>query len=253
MNTHETLRLLGVSDDTLSSSQMNQLDDYGYFVVQGLLDEKQLKKFRYRLDELYEKEGAEAGLELTHEVGCPRLTNLINKDQIFDICFTHPIVLAAVSHVFGSEFKTNSLNYRDALPHYGLQRLHPDHDHPVEPRDFFKCNALWLIDPHTGENGSTRFVPKSHLSGQHPRKAMANHYDPHPNEIILNEPAGTVVICNAHMWHGGTCNTSGERRRTLHASFIKREFDQQLTERDFIQPETYERLSPAFRYLLDVN
>ena len=82
---------------------------------------------------------------------------------------------------------------------------------------------------------------------------MANHYDPHPNEIILNEPAGTVVICNAHMWHGGTCNTSGERRRTLHASFIKREFDQQLTERHFIQPETYERLSPAFRFLLDVN
>ena len=65
MNIHKALRLLGVSEDTLSGSQMNQLDDYGYLVVQGLLDEKQLKKFRYRLDELYEKEGAEAGLELT--------------------------------------------------------------------------------------------------------------------------------------------------------------------------------------------
>ena len=189
---------------------------------------------------MYEKEGDEAGLELTQEV-------------IFDICFTHLIVLAAVSNIFGSEFKTNSLNYRDTLLHYGLQRLHPDYGHPVEPGGFFKCNALWLIDPHTGENGSTRLVPGSHLSGQHPRKAMANHYDPHPNEIILNEPAGTVVICNAHIWHGGTCNTSGERRRTMHASLIKREFDQQLTERHFIQPETYERFSPAFRFLLDVN
>ena len=162
---------------------------------------------------MYEKEGDDAGLELTQEV-------------IFDICFTHQIVLAAVSHIFGSEFKTNSLNYMDALPHYGLQRLHPD------------CNALWLIDPHTGENGSTRLVPRSHLSGQHSRKAMANYYDPHPNEIILNEQAGTVVICNAHIWHGGTCNTSGERRRTMHASFIKREFDQQLTERHFKQHTT---------------
>jgi len=49
-------------------------------------------------------EGTEARLELTQEV-------------IFDICFTYPIVLAAGSHIFGSEFKTNSLNYRDALPH----------------------------------------------------------------------------------------------------------------------------------------
>mgnify|MGYP001469854480 CR=1 FL=1 len=45
MNTHEALRLLGVSEDTLSGSQMNQLDDYGHLVVYGLLDEKQLKIF----------------------------------------------------------------------------------------------------------------------------------------------------------------------------------------------------------------
>ena len=57
MNTLEALRLLGVSEDTLSGSQMNQLDDYGYLVVHDLLDVKQLKKFRSRLDELYEKEG----------------------------------------------------------------------------------------------------------------------------------------------------------------------------------------------------
>ena len=54
-----------VSENTLSGSRMNQLDDYGHLVVHDLLDEKQLKIFRYRLDELYEKDGAEAGLELT--------------------------------------------------------------------------------------------------------------------------------------------------------------------------------------------
>ena len=156
MNFHEALRFLGVSKDTLSGTKRDKLDNYGYLVVHELLDEKQLKKFRSLLDELYEKEGDEAGLELTQEV-------------IFDICFTHLIVLAAVSNIFGSEFKTNSLNYRDALPHYGLQRLHPDYYHPVEPGGFFKCNALWLINPHTGENGSTRLLPRSHLSGQHPR------------------------------------------------------------------------------------
>ena len=65
MNLHEALHLLGVSEDTLSGPQMNQLDDYGYLVVHDLLDEKQLKNFRSRLDALYDKEGADAGLELT--------------------------------------------------------------------------------------------------------------------------------------------------------------------------------------------
>ena len=45
MNIHKALRLLGVSEDTLSGSRMNQLDDYGHLVVHDLLDEKQLKIF----------------------------------------------------------------------------------------------------------------------------------------------------------------------------------------------------------------
>lgn len=253
MDTNEALTLLGVSDDLLSSHQKQQLVDDGYLTFPDVLNEKQLEVFRNRLDQLYKEEGATAGLELTQEVGCPRLTNLINKDPIFDICFTYPPMLAAVSHVLKCEFKTNSLNYRDTLVNYGLQRLHPDLEWVVKPGHYIKCNALWLIDAHTGENGSTRLVPGSHLSGQHPRETMDNHYDRHPDEVILIEPAGTVVVCNAHIWHGGTCNTSGDRRRTLHASFIKRDLDQQLTERKFIQPKTSERLSPELRFLLDVD
>ena len=45
MNTIEALRLLGVSVDTLSGSQMNQLDDYGYLEVHDLLVENNWKKF----------------------------------------------------------------------------------------------------------------------------------------------------------------------------------------------------------------
>ena len=45
MNIHKALCLLGVSEDTLSGSQMNQLDDYGYLVVHDLLDENNWKKF----------------------------------------------------------------------------------------------------------------------------------------------------------------------------------------------------------------
>lgn len=45
------------------------------------------------------QEGSEAGLEAHQERGAPRLSDLVNKGQEFDICWTHPKVLAAFQHV----------------------------------------------------------------------------------------------------------------------------------------------------------
>ena len=54
---------------------------------------------RKRLDELVDEEGGEAGKEVHQEAGATRLSDLVNKDPIFEVCFTHPRVLAAISHV----------------------------------------------------------------------------------------------------------------------------------------------------------
>ena len=82
---------------------------------------------------------------------------------------------------------------------------------------------------------------------------MPNHYNQHPDETILVLPAGTVVAFNAHLWHGGTTNISGASRRALHSSFVRRDYEQQLVENAHILPETYQRVSPAVRFLLNIN
>ena len=228
------------------------LDEKGYIVVHNVLSELELAKFRVRLDEIYDEEGAQAGWELTQEVGCRRLTNLVNKDPIFDVCFTNPVVLAATLHALGDDFTTNSLNFRDPMGGYGLQRLHPDYEKGVEPGTYLKVNAVWLIDEQNSNNGATRLVPGSHLSGKHPRDCMRNHHDRHPQEIQCVYPAGTVVVFNAHVWHGGTCNISGQHRRTLHASYIKRGYPQQLNEREHILTSTLDRISIELKTLMDL-
>ncbi len=96
-------------------------------------------------------------------------------------------------------------------------------------------------------------MPRSHRSGQHPKEVMADPKDSHPDELTLIAPAGSVIVVNGHLWHGGTRNESGERRRVIHGSFIRRDHPQQLTERDYILPETYQRISPALRFLMDVD
>jgi ectoine hydroxylase-related dioxygenase (phytanoyl-CoA dioxygenase family) len=86
-----------------------------------------------------------------------------------------------------------------------------------------------------------------------PEDLLADPAAPHPDEIIAEVPAGSVVMINAHTWHGGTTNTSGARRRVLHAYYTAREHPQQQDQRRWLTPETNAWLSPAQRWLLDVE
>jgi ectoine hydroxylase-related dioxygenase (phytanoyl-CoA dioxygenase family) len=160
-------------------------------------------------------------------------------------------VLAAVAHVLG-DFTLSSLNSRAALPGSGHQRLHTDWGEPVPAGDYQVCNSIWLIDDFTPGNGPTRLVPGSHRSEQLPGQVMADPWAPYLGEVQLLGQAGTVVVFNAHLWHGGTLNTTRRPRRALHSYFCRRGRKQQLDQRAYLRPETLARLSPAARHILGV-
>jgi ectoine hydroxylase-related dioxygenase (phytanoyl-CoA dioxygenase family) len=252
MNIQEALDLLNVLDTSLTQAEKDQLDRDGYLPLEGILTDAQVQTFAARLDDLVKIEGDEAGKEVHQEAGTDRLSDLVNKDAMFEVCFTHPRVLAAISHVLRQAFKLSSLNFRAALPGQGLQALHCDWRGAVAPNDFYVCNSIWLLDDFTAENGATRVVPGSHLSGKTPGEALDDPKEAHPDEVLLIAPAGTVVIFNSHTWHGGTLNRTSHRRRALHSYFCRRDQQQQLDQKRYILPETYERLSPPARYILDV-
>lgn len=252
MDIKEALYELGVCDDTLTPAEKAQLDRDGYLPFAGILSPEQVAKIGARLDELSVIEGEKAGLEVHQEAGTDRLADLVNKDPMFDVAFTHPRVLAAMYHVLRSDFKLSALNSRASLPGQGLQGVHADWGYAVEPGDYYVCNSIWLLDDFTEENGATRVVPGSHRSGKLPRDVQDDPKEPYEGEIKLLAPAGTVVIFNSHLWHGGTLNSSPNRRRAMHSYFCRRDQKQLLDERQYIRPETYNRLSEAARYILDV-
>jgi ectoine hydroxylase-related dioxygenase (phytanoyl-CoA dioxygenase family) len=243
---------LGVTEQTLSQAEKDQLDRDGYLPLPNILSTDQIGRIRLRLDELIAAEGAEAGKEVHQEAGTIRLSDLVNKDPIFEVCFTHPRVLAAIEHVLKGDLKLSSLNFRAALPGFGLQSLHADWGSAVAPGDYFVCNSIWLLDDFTESNGATRVVPGSHRSGKLAKDAMADPTQAQPGEVLLTAPAGTVVIFNSHTWHGGTLNRTDQPRRALHSYFTRRDQKQQLDQKAYIRPETYQRLSPAARFILDV-
>jgi len=252
MQLQEALIALGVTENTLSQAEKDQLDRDGFLPLADILSVEQIAQINKRMDELIAEEGQDAGKEVHQEAGTTRLSDLVNKDPIFEICFTHPRVLAAISHILSGNLKLSSLNYRAALPGSGLQGLHADWGGAVSPGDYFVCNSIWLLDDFTESNGATRIVPGSQRSGKVPRDVMPDPSQPHPDEILVTAPAGTVVIFNSHTWHGGTLNRTDHPRRAMHSYFTRRDQTQQLDQKAYIRPETYERLSPAARFILDV-
>ena len=126
MDIQTALRSLGVREDTLSADEKRSLDENGYLPLPGILTPAEVQAFWLRLQTLEREEGEEAGKEVHQEAGTARLANLVNKDPIFDLCWTHPKVLAAMSHVLGGDLRLSSLNSRAALPGEGLQGLHTD-------------------------------------------------------------------------------------------------------------------------------
>ena len=259
MNMHQVLSSFGVSDDTLTADETGFLDAQGYLPLPGILNQAQIDDFTARLHELAAEEGEEAGSEVHQEEGTIRLSNLINKDPMFDLCFTHPRILAGVKRVLPAGFRVHSLNARFALPGKGVQELHmdwgsndPEDWEKLKAKQFYVCNSIWLLSDFTAENGATRVVPGSHLRAQAPADVVDDPKQSVPDEVLVTARAGTVVVFNSHTWHSGTLNRSLQMRGAMHMAFVRRDWPQQTDQRKFLRPATKERLNPEARFLLDV-
>ena len=242
----------------LTNEQRTSLDSQGFVILQGLSTLQWLQEVRARLEELVELEGADQVLrpsvrtEFHREPGCLRVPDLVNKGAVFDRAWLAPQVLACVHHVLQRPFKLSALSYREPCRGGGAQGLHADWDPRSSRTHYEVVNAVWAIDDFNEHNGALRLVPGSHQRIDAPGSIQSDAPAPNP-EITVRVPAGSVVVMNAHTWHAGGANTSGERRRSLHAYFCGREHAQQLNQREYLRKSTWERLTPHARYLLDVS
>lgn len=256
----EMLRAFGVNENTLTEVEKTDLEMQGFVCLPNVISEEQTSLFVARLEELLEAEGERAGIEVSQQEGSLRLSDLINKDKIFDYCYTQPRLLAAVSQILSSDFKVHSLNSHFSLPGQGHQKLHADWGSANEKETqefkelgrYFVANSLWLLDDITDDNGPPRFVPGSHRRGVFIEEEMEDCLQAHPEEVFVNAPAGTVVVFNGHTWHGATLNRSDQPRRVMHMAFVRRHLPQQTDQKAYLRPETNERLTTQMRFLLDV-
>ena len=213
-------------------------------------------------DRLHAVEGERGGHEVHVEPGAPRVSNIFNKTDAYDGCLACRELLAASQHMLG-EFKLHGANLREPLKGSGHQDLHCDVPKKFAD-DWWVTNGLILFDDMTRENGPTRVVPGSHrwppmnvphvnradweptpLTSEEEARVPSDLAAPYPGEVLVTAPAGSVVIVNSSIWHGGTRNHSGARRRVLHLTYTRRDLPQQLYQRDYLTKELYRADEPG--------
>jgi ectoine hydroxylase-related dioxygenase (phytanoyl-CoA dioxygenase family) len=230
------------------------LDELGYAVFEDFISPGWLTELQEATARQFQLEGEQAGSEFRLEEGSRRLANLVNKGEVFRRVVVEPRLLELVGLVIPGGFKLSSLNVRSANPHNGSgQPLHADMGAVADEHGFWVCNSVWMLDDFTEENGPLRVVPGSHRWGKTPQDVLKDPAASHPDEVVLTGHAGTVVVMNAHCWHGGQANQTDRPRTALHAFFSRRDKPQQQYQKRLVDPELQQTFSPELRKVLALD
>jgi ectoine hydroxylase-related dioxygenase (phytanoyl-CoA dioxygenase family) len=238
----------------MTPQERDQLDRDGYLILANYMDPCLLAELRERIGQLFRSEGEHAGSEFKQEEQTLRLANLVDKGEVFQRSIAMPEILEQVAHVLGPQFKLSSLNARSANPHSTwVQPLHADMGAIPDEKGYWVANTVWMLDDFTQDNGAIRMVPGSHRWGKLPQHLMADLQARHPDEILITGRAGTVVIMNAHMWHGGTANRTAKPRCAMHAFYARWDKPQQQYQKRLLRPEVQAGLTSPLRTLLALD
>lgn len=238
----------------MTAEQLERLRVEGYVILPDFMSPALLSELRQRVDELFREEGDQAGSEFKQEPFTRRLANCIDKGEVFLRCVADEEILSGIEVVIGPNFKLSSVNVRSADPlSEWTQPLHCDMGALPDADGNWVCNTVWMLDDFTLTNGATRCVPGTHRSGKLPQEVVADPAASHPDEVLVTGSAGTLVVMNAHLWHGGTANRTPRPRRAMHGFYCRRDKPQQQYQKRLLRAEVQQRLSPKERWLLAID
>ena len=157
-----------------------------------------------------------------------RIFNLLARDPLFARVPLHPAVLPLVEQVLDEQCLLSSLTAIEMQPGQEAQPLHADDGSIALPRPHptVVCVALWALTDFDHANGATRLVPGSHRRDRRPAKGEQEEH------VEAEMPAGSVLLYDGSLWHGGGTNATDDRRVGIvvnHcAGFLRQEENQLL-------------------------
>jgi Phytanoyl-CoA dioxygenase (PhyH) len=206
-----TSALPGLDPDALDAHAA-RIEADGWTVLEGVVPDDLRLDLLSEIDRVEAEAGTPYGTNAFLGERTRRVFNLLGRDPGFGRVPLFAPVLALAERVLDDGLLLSSLTAIDMHPGQGAQPFHADDGSIPLPRPHvpLTCVAIWAMTDFTPDNGATRLVPASHRAERRPRPGE----DP-DNVVEAVMPAGSVLVYNGSLWHGGGPNRSGDVRRGI--------------------------------------
>jgi len=188
------------------TERVAEIEAQGYTIIPDFVQPKEIAQIRHAFDtEVRITEMRAIGTDTGKTL---RAHNLLAKTRAVDYLFLDPRLRALIEGVLGPRVQINVTTLFNILPGETKQFLHQDDGlWPIKrPHPHFVCNALIALDDFDLENGATHIVPYSHSWHDRP-------VDQSIETLQVTMRAGTMLMWEGGLWHGGGANTSKDRER----------------------------------------
>jgi ectoine hydroxylase-related dioxygenase (phytanoyl-CoA dioxygenase family) len=212
----------------MTADPRTALERDGYAVLEGVIDADMVQELLETVDRVMVDAAIPFGTNAFLGLRTRRIFNLLARDPVFARVPLHPTVLPVVEQVLDEQCLLSSLTAIEMNPGQDAQPLHCDDGSIALPRPHptVLCVALWALTDFDHANGATRLVRGSHRRDRRPAKGEREEY------VEAEMPAGSVLLYDGSLWHGGGANVSDERRVGIvvnHcAGFLRQEENQLL-------------------------
>lgn len=227
------VRLANQAKDALEEAA-ETLRLLGYAVVDAGLSVAELDALRERFAALYEAEDRGKLGALRRAAGETELLRCpLARDSAFLALASNPRMLALCEVLIGPGFILNQqngvVNPAGAVS-YSQSPFHRDlpYQHFVSSRPL-ALNALFCLDPFTEENGATWVVPASHKEEAFPSEPVLR-----AQRRQVSAPAGSFLVLDCMLWHGGGVNRSARDRRAVNHVYTIAMMRQQIDLHSFL-------------------
>ena len=227
------------------AAHVERLDRDGFTIVRDAFDASIADTLMADIDRLERELDIRVGGNGFEGRATTRVYNLLALGDLYAQIPVHPVVLPLMHHLLGAGCLASSVSAITILPGETAQPIHADDQViPIpKPHKAVIANSMWAVTDFTEANGATRVIARSHLADHSP--AYGQHYD----SICAEMPAGSILVWDGGLWHGGGANVTDERRRGIAmnycAGFIRQQENQQLG----ISLDTLRTFSPELQEL----
>ena len=189
-------------------THVDRIRDDGYTVIERAADQALIGGLKQAVDRIEREHGLGPARTSFEGLKTLRINNLLTYDDIFWEVPLHDNVLPIVERVLDRECLLSSFCSLVLGPGEVAQPIHEDTQLIPLPRPHIPIvlNAIWAVSDFTHDNGATRIIPGSHRLDHAPVYGQA--YD----AVTATMPAGSVMLFDSALWHGGGANTSASRR-----------------------------------------